>query len=179
MRCCPCWGGVGSLFSQGQGPVLSVLSDALGAVWLPDVVIVWSGVLRRQRRVIAPWPGNNMEDKSKSEEVEILKFVGWATFKLISPNKVLGRWIDELLHVRVCSAPSLRLELELLAFHSCQWSPRRYRKMPWFLWKELQIKLLWLRTRSKWPTKSNHGEWRHHHHCQSLESSLNIKNCVN
>lgn len=63
MRCCPRWGGVWSLFSRGQGPTLSVMPNALGAIWLPDVVIVWSCVLRRQRRVIAPWPGNKTEDK--------------------------------------------------------------------------------------------------------------------
>lgn len=41
----PVRGGVGSLFSRGQSPTLSVLSDALGALWLPDVVTVRSGVL--------------------------------------------------------------------------------------------------------------------------------------
>lgn len=57
----PGWGGGGSLFSQGQSPTLSVLSSALR---LPDGVTVWSGVLWRQRRVIASWSGGNTEDKT-------------------------------------------------------------------------------------------------------------------
>lgn len=60
MRFCLSWGRVGSLFSQGQGATLSVLS---GALWLPDAVIVWSGVLWRWWRVTAPWPGNNNEHR--------------------------------------------------------------------------------------------------------------------
>lgn len=59
----PVRGGVGSLFSQGQGPTLSVLSKTVGALRLPDAMTVWSGVLWRQRRVIASWPGGHKEDK--------------------------------------------------------------------------------------------------------------------
>lgn len=43
----------------GPGAHLSVLSEPLGTIWagwLPDGVIVWSGILWRRCRVIAPWP---------------------------------------------------------------------------------------------------------------------------
>jgi len=46
------------------GPRLSVLSETVGAVWtvwLPDAVTVWSGVIWRQRRVIATCPGRKSD----------------------------------------------------------------------------------------------------------------------
>lgn len=69
----PVWGGVGSLFSQGQSPTLSVLSNALGALWLPDAVAVWSGVLWRQRRVIASWPGGKNRRQNQLDEANTKK----------------------------------------------------------------------------------------------------------
>lgn len=68
MHCCPCEMELDLSSLQEQSPSLSVLSNALGALRLPDAVTVWSGVLWRQRRVIAPWPGGDTEDKIKDKK---------------------------------------------------------------------------------------------------------------